>query len=494
MRFKTLVVCLALLAVFTMAVRISADTDTWWHLAAGRWMVEHRQLLEGDPFSWTRAGQEWINPSWLAQLLLYGTHRLAGLPGLNLLTALMVTLALGSVWPIMEGPGLLRAFVLVGAASVSAVYWSARPQIVSFALAGACLLLLEKGRDDRRWWLMLPGLMALWANVHGGFAIGLLLIGVHFGGELVDAIVERLTGRAGWSTIWLQRKAVILTLLVVLAISAVSVALNPYGLRLVAYPVQTVSLGTLQAAIDEWQSPDFHQPDTLPFLAMLAVTILVIAVSPKRRTGREMLLFALLAALALVARRNLALFALCLAPTVARHTWALLEPWAARGRWANAKRLRPRAERVVNSLVLGFLLLAALAKMMEPLSPERNQQAVREQQPLDAIAFLQTAQPPGPLFHSYTWGGYLIWDVWPLYATFADGRTDLFGDQVLSDYVRIWNANAGWEDRLQSYGARLAMVERYAPVVGEMKDAGWLVLHSDSQAVILAAPAAQAGG
>jgi hypothetical protein len=494
MTFRRLVVSIALLAVFTMAVRVSADTDTWWHLGAGRWMVENRQILTADPFSLTRAGQPWTNPSWLAQLLLYGTYRFAGLPGLNVLTALMVTLAFACIWPLMDGPGLLRAFVLVAAATVSGVYWSARPQILSFALAGACLLLLEKGRTDRRWWMALPLLLALWANIHGGFIIGLLLIGIYLGGELIEAATDRLAGGVAWGTIWTQRKSVLLTLLALLLVSAACVSLNPYGPRLLGYPVQTLSIGTLQTAIDEWQSPDFHRQDTLPFLGFLLGTMLLIAVSPKRKTGREVLLFAALAGMALVARRNIALFALCLAPAMARHAWAVLGSLTGTKRTFDSRPVRSGAARLVNLGLLGILAVAAAAKMIEPLSAQRNAQAVRDQQPVGAIQYLKGTRPDGPLFNSYTWGGYLIWDVWPEYLTYVDGRTDLFDDQVLSDYLAVWNGEEGWEEILGTSGVRLALIEPHAPVVGEMKAAGWRLLYSDQQAVLLAAPEPAVGG
>jgi len=490
--FRTLVLCIALLSVFTMAVRVSADTDTWWHLGAGRWMAENRQLLTTDPFSLTRAGEAWTNPSWLAQLLLYGIYRLGGLPGLNVLTALMVTLAFACTWPVMEGPGLLRAFVLVGAAAVSGVYWSARPQIVSFALAGACLLVLEKGRFDRKWWIAVPVLLALWANIHGGFIIGLLLVGIYLGGELIEAVSDRLASGDAWGSNWAQRKTAALTLLVLLLVCAAFVSFNPYGPRLLTYPVQTVSIGTLQTAIEEWQSPDFHRQDTLPFLAMLLATMLLIAISPRRKTGRELLLFVALAGLALVARRNIALFALCLAPAATRHAWAVLESLIGTKGMPDPKGAQPRAARVANLVLLGLLAAAAAVKMIEPLSAERNAQALRDQQPLGAIAYLKESRPAGPLFNSYTWGGYLIWNVWPMYLTYVDGRTDLFADQVLSEYLTVWNGDDGWEAILSSRGVRLALLEPHAPVVDEMTAAGWGLLYADQQAVVLAAPALQA--
>jgi hypothetical protein len=491
MSFKTLVVCIALLAVFTMAVRISADTDTWWHLGAGRWMVENRQIVTTDPFSLTRTGEGWTNPSWMAQLLLYGTYSGAGLPGLNLLTAAMVTLAFACAWPLMDGPGLLRAFVLVAAATASAVYWSARPQIVSFALSGAWLLMLEKGRADRRLLLALPAGMALWANIHGGFVMGLLFIGVHLSGEFLEGAADRVGRGLGWAAIWAQRKQWVLILVGLLLACAAAVSLNPYGPRLLGYPLQTLSIGTLQTAIDEWQSPDFHSADSLPFLALLLGAMFLLAVSPRRKSGREMVLFAALAALALVGRRNIALFALGCAPLFAQHAWAILQPLTL-GRRSDSRQVPAGVARAVNLVVMALLVVAAGAKMIEPLSKARNGLAVAEQQPLGALAALKAESPSGPLFNSYTWGGYLIWDVWPAYLTFVDGRTDLFADRVLSEYLTVWNAGEGWEQILTGYGIRVTLIEPQAPLADELASAGWRVLYSDRQAVLLAAPGPEA--
>jgi hypothetical protein len=257
--------------------------------------------------------------------------------------------------------------------------------------------------------------------------------------------------------------------------------------------LQTLSIGTLQTSINEWQSPDFHSVDSLPFLALLLGVIFMLAISPRRKTGREIVLFATLAGLGLVARRNIALFALGMAPLLAQHAWAILASLEL-GRRFGSKPVRPSVARVVNLIVLAFLVVAAVGKMIEPLSAARNQQALQEQQPLGALAALKAAQLPGPLFNSYTWGGYLIWDVWPAYLTFVDGRTDLFADGVLTEYLTVWNAGDGWEQILRSYDIRLALIEPEAPLADELMSAGWVLVYSDQQAVLFASPSPKAEG
>src|SRR3990170_1679917 len=164
MTFRRVVPYLTFLAVLAMAIRPSIDTDTWWHLRAGDWMLEHGQILRQDVFSSTMQGVEWVYPGWLAQIAMRGVVESTGLAGLSLFTAVSVLIALAVVWPLLEGPLLLRSAVLLLAAATSAIYWSARPQILSFALTGITLWILEgsEGVGPRRLWL-LPVVLALWA-------------------------------------------------------------------------------------------------------------------------------------------------------------------------------------------------------------------------------------------------------------------------------------------------------------------------------------------
>ena len=98
MSFKRLVLFFTFLAIFTMALRISIDSDTWWHLRAGAEIVERRAVITEDPFSITRYQESWRYPGWLAQLVLFEAYQGMGFAGLNIITALMVTIAFMWIW------------------------------------------------------------------------------------------------------------------------------------------------------------------------------------------------------------------------------------------------------------------------------------------------------------------------------------------------------------------------------------------------------------
>lgn len=94
-----------------MAARVSMDSDTWWHLSVGRWMLENRALMTGDVFSYLRAGAVWLYPRLVVQVPLLWIYQTFGAGGLNVWTAGMVTLAFAV--KAMEGGPFLKAFIIV---------------------------------------------------------------------------------------------------------------------------------------------------------------------------------------------------------------------------------------------------------------------------------------------------------------------------------------------------------------------------------------------
>ncbi len=484
MSFRKLIVSITFLAVLTMALRVSIDTDTWWHLRAGEWMVEHRAILRTDPFSLTRLGQEWVNPGWLAQILLFGVYRLGGFPALNAFTALMVLVAFAFAWSIMEAPVTVRAFILLLAVTVSGVYWAARPHILSFALAGAFLYVLEHHRRGRRGLIWsLPPLMALWVNLHGGFAIGFLLLGAYGVGALLELLWPVLRHERGIDEAWVANRGQVRDLWAAFGASIVAAGFNPRGFAILLYPFQTVSIGALQDFIQEWQSPDFHQLHVQPFLWMLLLTMIAWAYSRRRLRPSELFLAVGFTYLSLMAGRNIALFALVTAPSLARHTQGALEPYLRLNLRPDSA--YPQRMRIVNALLFGLLLVAAAAKISVPLSGEVNREAIRGFAPVAAVEVLKREAPRGDLFNSYNWGGYLIWEAYPQYLTFVDGRTDLFDDEILNAYLLAWRAEPGWQDIFRDWGIQVALIEPDAPLREALLGAGWVERYSDEQAVLL---------
>lgn len=484
MNFRRLVTWLTFLAVFTMAVRVSIEGDTFWHLRAGSYLVENRQLITTDPFSLTRYGEPWIYPGWLAQILLVGVYQSFGYPGLNLFTALFVLAAFIALWPLLEGPVLWKSAVTILASAAAGVYWAARPHILSFTLAAVFLLVLETDRrssDGKRALWLLPPLMALWTNLHGGFAIGFILIGLYGLASLIAYLDSRFRVSSGRKESYQLRKRMLILLAVGIG-GALAVMLNPHGPRMLIYPFQTISIGTLQDFIAEWQSPNFHALQNQPFLWMLLLAMVSFAFTHQRVRVVEMLQILTFTYMGLSAGRNIALFSLVAAPIISRHGYSSLEPLI-RDR-PPGKQFPKTFARILNWTLFILLLVASTFKLSIPLQQEVNLKAIADQQPVGAVGYIKDNHPPGPLFNSYNYGGYVLWQLYPEYRSFVDGRTDLFNDEILEEYLSIWLAEFGWENKLAKWGIELILVESNSPLAIALRDSEWTLLFEGENAVL----------
>jgi hypothetical protein len=471
-----------------MAVGPSVDTDTWWHLSAGELIVERGEIIQTDPFSSTQQGEDWIYPGWLSQVFFFRLFEQFSFAGLNIFTGLSVLAAFLFIWPTLEGSDLLKAFTLILAAAASGVYWSARPQIVSFLLVGITIFLLERARNGKMksiW--VLPFLMALWANIHGGFAIAFILLSAYILADLLDMVISALNDDQPLIRQWKDHQDFIQTLLLVGLASAAAVSLNPHGPRMLLYPFTTLSIGALRDHIAEWQSPNFHSLQMLPFLIMFLLTMISIALSRKTIKAIDIVIPSLFGIMSFTAARNIALFALSAAPVLARHADDVFERLL-----ALRKPSKPFPERIVKTLnyvLFSLFSIATLLKIVTVMPDEMNVDQIAAQIPLEAFDYIEEKELPGPIFNSYNWGGYLIWRLYPNYLSYVDGRTDLFGDRILDVYQSTWLAKPGWEDELRRSGIQLVLIEPLAPLRHALEARGWVLEFQDPQSVVYSMPA-----
>jgi hypothetical protein len=145
----------------------------------------------------------------------------------------------------------------------------------------------------------------------------------------------------------------------------------------------------------------------------------------------------------------------------------------------------PRALSVLNAVLLAVVCLAALVKISLPLSPAAMERATRSSLPVDAVTYIETQRPAGPMFNSYNWGGYLLFRLWPDYRVFVDGRTDLYDDTFLREYLHIYRADDGWSDLLDKYNVRMVVVEADSVLARFLRrDPAWKTAYHDSMASI----------
>ena len=476
--FETRRVFVAILALglFVMAARRVTDPDVWWHLKTGQLMVERHTIFRADPYSFTRAGQPWIDHEWLSQLLIFGIYRNAGWGGL--ITGFAAMIALAFMLALRRSPGqpYIAGAVTVWGAVASIPCWGVRPQMLTLLLASIFLFILERSYDRPAllWW-MVP-LMALWVNLHAGFAVGIAFLFLFLLGDILDAALG--TGCAQLSRDRLKR----LLLVAVLCIAVV--ALNPYGAQMYRYPFQTLHSRAMQAYIGEWSSPDFHQLRYAPFLLLILSTVILPALSPRRLSAREFLLLVVMTYAALRSVRHIPIYAVVAIPIVSGMIESCLRREGVISLLNPTNRVTT-AKMATNAVLLGCFL-AFVGLRVRQVVMEQPEVETKEF-PAEAADFLLSARPAGPLLNSYNWGGYFIWKLFPAYKVYVDGRADVYGDAFLDEFANTYYLRGrSWQEPLERWEIQTVVLPEDAPLAQALLGTpGWKRIFTHGQVLIL---------
>jgi hypothetical protein len=449
---RRLTVAILLLCIFFMASREIVDPDSWWHLRTGQYIVETRSIPRQDVFSYTLPEQPWITHEWLTEALIFGIYSISGQEGLILAFAAIITGTFALLYLQCPGRPYLAAFAVILAAITSAITWGVRPQMLSLLMCAVFLYVLYAFRAGRRKyiWLM-PPLMAVWANLHGSFLLGLVLASVYIvGATISNLFAYEDEQQMAWSDI---RRLLIATLL-----TALAALVNPNGIQLLVYPLGTLGSPAMQAYIMEWFSPDFHQIQFQPLALFILLIVVALGLSRRSPSATEFLFLVGFGYASLRSARHIPYFALVATPILVAQ---LLHGWQ-RSRWS-ARFAVGTAGRSTTYLLLNWLLLALVVfggAVKVGVTLRGNEEAQKEAFPVDAVDFIEEQGITGNMYNLYHWGGYLIWRLYPDQKVFIDGRADVYGEVLIDQYLQVYQLREGWEEPLDAYGVKLVIIDK----------------------------------
>jgi len=426
------------------------DSDTYWHIMAGQWMLAHGSVLRSDVFSYTSLAAPWHTQEWLAEIVMAQAWR-AGWAGIHLLFAFAAALTAGVVAYFVRRRLDFVPALLVVVLGLSCVTGSllARPHLLALPLLAIWTAGLADARErhaNPSWWLIV--IMPLWANLHGSFVFGLVLAA----GLGVEAVIE--SGERGKTA---------LTWALFVAVATVACLLTPFGLDTLLFPLRLSLLHGL-GHIGEWQASDFSQVS--PFEIALLAALGAFALGKIRLPPVRLAILLGLVWLALSHSRHQMLLGVTAPILLAA---PLAASWPARSQSGNAL--------FASAAALGFLVLIA-ARLAFPVA--RGDDAVS---PATAMAHIPRFVRETPVLNDYAFGGFLIWNgVKP----FIDSRADLYGDIFLENYAAITEPDKdALAASLAYYHVRWTIFSAHAPVV-KLLDAtpGWHRFYADQLAVV----------
>jgi hypothetical protein len=458
---------------------LNSDGDLARHLRHGRYMLEHGELIRADPFSFTRPNAPFVGFEYGSQLLYALAERVGGLPAVAVLAGMLIALTYALLTRFLLKRGvdpLLACLTVALAIALGAGHWTARPHLFSFVAIVILLGMLEG--KPRKAVLGCAVLFALWANLHGGFVYGWILIGMYLVGSL---------GELFWSddrAAWRERVRYYVTMLTT-AITAT--LLNPHGLELHRHLFGFFGKPFLMDNTAEFVSPDFHEFGGKVFLAVVLLCLGSLALYRRRPTLPHLLVVCAGIAFALISVRNIPLFGLTALPILALHVdelWRRLpDPGGVRGRFDTTARntsTLPWALPVA-VLLVGLAVARGRAGSVQLIRDEFDTTIF----PVAAVAKARNKHLEGRLFTEFPWGGYLVY-AWPEQKIFIDGGTDFFGEDLFREYGKIKQMTPGWRDLLANREISLLLLRRESTLAHEIAREGrWNLWYCDSLAVML---------
>lgn len=499
---------LFVIAVFGLAATAVHDFDIFWQLQSGRYMVETRAFLHHDVFSLAAAAPRHEH-CWLHDLIVYGVWSLGGYAALSLFKGALIAATLAAVVAVARLRGASWAAILPLAPVLFLLTWSGwveRPQLWSFLCFSLFLLVIEWQRRAGGWRILwLAPIMLLWTNLHVGALLGVAVAAAYLAGQAAEYGLAAVVGRERNRQSALRAGGA--ALLVFAALFA-----TPYAAWLWGTLVSQVGMVLPQpsgaapqgaggvASMHEltllynmdWRTTDaFADP---AFSGVVVAALLLLVFGWRRLNLYDLLILFGVAKMGLSLHRHLPFFYLgcaALLPVYAETAVALLP--------------RPGSTWLRRALAGGLVAIALfgmvyLGKGIWQVDGFFKTGLRAWHFPVEAAAFVRQERLPGNLYNTYDWGGYLMWELFPAYRVFWDGRQD--SEEMFRLGLAVMRGDAGWEEILQRFEVNAIVTKtctidtgQHFPLLDQLReDPDWaLVLASEASLVFVRRGAMEAG-
>jgi len=462
---------------FLFASRPLSDGDFWWHLKTGEYIVRNFSIPRIDFYSFTVPGKPWVAHEWLSEVIFYLVYSRAGFNTLIFIFTVLTVLAFWIVFRRTNSHPFVKGFAVLLSVWSILPTMGVRPRTFTLLFAALYLAVLHRFVRERAtraiWWLV--PLMIVWVNLHAGYLLGLVLIGVAITGVMLDAWFagEKLASQ------WPRLK----TLVLVFVACLVAVNLNPQGPRIFVFPFEFFLSPVQQDQIVDWLSPDFHQKELFPLLALIMLTIAALALWPQRVRPSELLLYLATLYMTLKSNRHMAILALVAGPMLADYLQHWLDTTRFTRMFGESRSATTGTRKIIFNLILLVPLIACLIKLKSVIYSPPTQKQVGV--PLNAVSYLKQNGITGNTFTDPNiWGGYLIWET-PSNPVYIDGRIDMYGDEFMREYLGIIHGVTRWQEPFDKYSVQVAIVSPTSQLRLQLEQSPqWQQLYRDEMAVV----------
>jgi hypothetical protein len=439
---------LFLIFIFSLFSGRIFDPDFWWHLKTGQFIYQNGTLPQTDPFSYTssmKPGSQRISyvlkSNWLAELILYWMFHVFGFHGVIYLRASILTFLIFLLYKAIRREGLMPFFSVVLVTPAVLIFYYGfkgdRPQLFSFLFVFLLVYLIEGFRRYARYiqnqttgiknvairyLIPIPIVMMIWANLHGGFIVGVILTIIYCSAEIAQYLLKRPGQPLS------LRSLKYLIIAGTLSIGASFI--NPTGYDVLPM-LTTLKMSYSSYVNTEWLSPfifikaGIYEPQIIIYFILLSLLTFGFLINIKRLDITELSIIVYMTAISLYSTRFIPFFAPLAILLIARYSATLHDLSIKKEKLDLIKKKNSRLLSYVGSASFKILCFTCLDIILILLLIKGDifKGGVRESEfPVGAARFLKEKRPSGNMFNPSYWGGYLIWALYPDYQVFSDGR------------------------------------------------------------------------
>ncbi|MDM8542404.1 hypothetical protein QUF90_15115 [Desulfococcaceae bacterium HSG9] len=451
---------------------MQADPDLWGHIKFGEDLWAAGKLVRFDPYSFTAYNHPWNNHEWLAELFFYFAYFWQGDAGLlfgKLFVGLCIAVCLSKICHIRQYHPLVYAVGMILAIFVISPGFMIRPQIFSFLFFTFFLYILHiYYKLKKNYLFLLPFIMVMWVNLHGGFLMGWALLILAVSSETIIGWVSQRKNPQN-KLLWMWT-----------GVTSLAVCINPYGYKLLVFLFQSL---TVNRDITEWRPIVWDDLSFLRFKIMACLFIITLCMNIKKSSGWEVCAILMILFASLRHQRHTPFFAIICAPYLIHHLSETFQSFQ------KIVKLPHLTKSVFNCLTI-FIGLLAIYQFYSTVSLYAQTKCriivSPKEYPVSAVRFLNLNNIQGNIILPFTWGEYAIWKLYPDCRVSIDGRfRTVYDESVIQAHFIHPDDISRLQELINQYPADIFLARQssfWNTFIKENKN--WIYVYSDKVAVI----------
>ncbi len=488
---------LVFLLLVCFLIREVSSFDVWFHLKTGQWIINNLSVPVTDMFSYTAAGNKYLDSHWLFQVALYAVYSIGGITGIQLLKIMVFIPAFLCLGGLIKKDNLITsAMVLFIAVILTQERFLIRPEMLTILFLGLYFLLLHnyKHKGTKFIWL-LPLLQLIWVNMHSLFILGLLMVFAWLAGELAAGILKTRDDN-------LIRGSKYNRLLLILFLMSAACFINPYGIKGVSHPFLLFTeigegANVWMKTISELQpsfSMSMDSPVRIYYILLIVITAMSFMMNLRKVNITYLILYLGFLYISIKARRNISLFAFIAAPVAILN---ISNPSGEVNKFIEKYR-----GFIINKQIV-FAALVMIISVFWIIDVASSNYFIKKNDvkrfglgvsgslyPEKAVDFIVENNIKGNMFNANSIGGYLIWRLTPERKVFVDGRWEVYGREFMDNYKAALTDMESFKKLLNRHEVNYILLNHISMesrrlFVGLYRDKGWELVYFDDIAAVL---------